>query len=266
MIRYRLGTTGYAYADWQGPFYPAGVGQGKWLGIYASQFDCVELNTTFHAEPTVDRLRRWAGQVGPDFRFALKTSRAITHDQPLAAGIPQMLRFVETVLTLGAALGPVLIQLPPHCSILSFDALDRLLGALPADVRYAVEFRHASWVQDRTTDMLRQHRAAWVGLDHLDHPHLRRLRATTDFLYIRLIGRHNRFGSNSHELVDVVADLEKWHAAILRELDRSQGEITEVWVLAGNDYAGHAPATLRQFAAIAGVPLAPQATQPELFR
>jgi uncharacterized protein YecE (DUF72 family) len=176
-----------------------------------------------------------------------------------------MMHFVETVRSLGSALGPVLIQLPPRCAADSFDPLDRLLGILPKDVRFAVEFRNATWVQDRTTDMLCSHNAAWVGLDHLDHAYLRRLRATSDFLYVRLIGRHKRFETTDQERVDVMPDLHKWHAAIKREVERSQGRIKEVWVLFSNDYAGFSPNTLRRFAAIAGVSIAPSPIQTELF-
>jgi uncharacterized protein YecE (DUF72 family) len=265
MTRFRLGTIGYGYSDWQGPFYPAGLGQNKWLGFYTTQFDSVELNTTFHAPPTPERCRRWASQVGPEFQFAVKTSREITHERPLSSAIQPMLQFVETVRSLGTALGPVLIQLPPHCLIDSFDDLDRLLAALPIDVRYAVEFRHASWVQDRTTDLLRHHNAAWVGLDHLDHRPLRRLRSTADFLYIRLVGRHARLKDITHEQIDVTPDLEKWHHAILRELNRFPSQIKDVWVLSSNDFAGFAPATLRRFATIAGLPLTAAPIQSALF-
>lgn len=265
MIRYRLGTLGYGYSDWRGPFYPAGMGQSKWLGFYSGQFDCVELNTTFHAQPTVERLVNWASQVGPDFRFAVKTSRTITHDQPLESTGPAMLQFVETARALGNSLGPILIQLPPHCTTESFDTLDRLLASLPKDIRYAVEFRHASWVQDRTTGMLRAHNVAWVGLDHLDHPHLRRLRGTADFLYVRLVGRHDRFEKTTHEQINVSAELQKWHVAILREVDRLQGRIKEIWILASNDYAGFSPATLRRFASVAGISLTSAPIQSQLF-
>jgi uncharacterized protein YecE (DUF72 family) len=265
MVRYRLGTLGYGYADWQGPFYPGKVGANRWLGLYAGQFDSLELNTTFHAMPTVGRLQSWASRVGPDFRFAVKVSRAITHEQALATAGPMMLAFVETVRGLGNYLGPVLIQLPPHVSIESFGDLERLLGSLPVDLRYAVEFRHRSWVADRTTELLRRHNVAWVGLDHVDHPGLRRLRETADFLYVRLVGKHQRFETTDRERIDVREDLRKWNAAIGRELERAAGRIKEVWVMVGNGYGGHAPATARQFASIAGISLVPAPVQAGLF-
>lgn len=267
MVRWRLGTMGYSYPDWQGPFYPSGCGQARWLPHYATHFDAVELNTTFHAVPTPERLRGWAGRVGNDFRFAVKTNRSITHDAPLAAAIKPMGEFVTVLRELGELLGPVLIQLPPTTSIQQFDALERLLGSLPKDMRFAVEFRHPSWVDDRVTALLSEHRAAWVGLDHLDHPDLRRLRGTAaDFLYVRLVGRHDQFEYLGEEQVDVEPNLHRWHAAIRREVDRLGGGIREVWVLANNDYAGHAPGTLRRFARIAGITLPEASLLPtELF-
>ena len=120
-------------------------------------------------------------------------------------------------------------------------------------------------MQDRTTDLLRRHDIAWVGLDHLDHPQLRRLRGTTDFLYIRLVGRHGQFTLLNHEQKDVTADLHRWHAAIQREVDRAAGGIREIWVMASNDYAGHAPATLRRFADIANIEPTAAPLQRELF-
>src|SRR5262249_15486285 len=157
---------------------------------------------------------------------------------PFVDSVAPMREFVSTLRAFGDALGPVLIQLPPHISIESFVDLEKLLTSLPTDMRFAVEFRHGSWVQDRTTDLLRDHRAAWVGLDHLDHPNLRRLRGTTDFLYIRLVGRHERFNYLGEEQIDVTQDLRRWHAAIVREIDRSGGHVREVWLIASNDYAG----------------------------
>lgn len=247
---------GYSYADWVDVFYPRGLARGKWLAHYATRFGAVEMNTTFHAAPTPPRVRGWAGQAPDGFRFAIKTPRAITHDIPLTAAAAPMRAFLAVVRDFQSLLGPILIQLPPHVTISALSALDTLLAGLPDDLRFAVEFRHSSWVVDRVTDVLSAHRAAWVGLDHLDHPALRRLRATAaDFLYVRLVGRHGRFGDLGRELIDVEPQLHHWHKAIVRELDRAGGRIDEVWVLANNDYAGHAPATLRRFAQIAGVNL-----------
>src|SRR5579859_4829253 len=109
MIRYRLGTIGYSNPDWRGPFYPPSAGPNKWLPFYASQFDSLELNTTFHAAQPAERFERWASQVGPDFRFAVKTSRAITHDQSLKFAISPMMQFIESACALETMLGPVLI-------------------------------------------------------------------------------------------------------------------------------------------------------------
>lgn len=264
-MRFRFGTLGYSYADWQGPFYPAGMGSPQWLSFYASRFDAVEMNTTFHAQPTEGRVRGWASKVGPGFSFAVKTPRAITHDNPISQAVSPMADFVATLRSFGAALGPVLIQLAPHVTMEAFADVEKLLAGLPADVRFAVEFRHDSWVNDRATDLLREHRAAWVGLDHLDYPGLRRLRGTTDFLYVRLVGRHQRFPMVGQEQIDVTADLRRWHTAVRREIDNSSVGIREVWMMIGNDFAGFAPATIERYAKIAETPIGVAPIQNELF-
>src|SRR3954469_23598862 len=82
MTDWRLGTMGFGYDDWSGPFYPRGVKSGDWLTFYARYFDAVELDTTFHAAPDAGRVRRGAAPVPDDFRFCAKAPRAVPHDLP----------------------------------------------------------------------------------------------------------------------------------------------------------------------------------------
>src|SRR4051812_24078708 len=75
MSPFRLGTMGFGYDDWAGPFYPKGLRRDEWLTFYARHFNAVELDTTFHATPDVERVRRWAAAVPEDFRFCAKPRR-----------------------------------------------------------------------------------------------------------------------------------------------------------------------------------------------
>lgn len=262
-MRYRLGTMGYSYDDWAGTFYPGKTPRGRWLETYARTFPGVELNTTFHATPSPDRIRAWGAAVPPEFRFAIKTGRQITHDLPLSAAGGPMLEFLEVMRTFGPLAGPVLIQFPPTLAADASASLDAFLGTLPTDFRYAVEFRHSSWLKDRTADLLRRHRVCWVALDHVDHPALADVPATTDFLYVRLVGRHGRYDNPGRELLDPTPQLRRWHEWIARTADG--GGIDETWVLFNNDYAGHAPATLRRFADLAAVRLPRREVEVDLF-
>src|SRR4051794_31063264 len=84
-IEWRIGTMGFSYEDWSGPFYPRSMKSAEWLAWYARHFNAVELDTTFYAAPAPDRVARWAASTPEDFCFSLKTPRGITHDSPLAA-------------------------------------------------------------------------------------------------------------------------------------------------------------------------------------
>lgn len=253
-MRWRLGTTGYHNPGWADIFYPEGLPHSKWLSHYATRFDAIELNTTFHAMPTEDRVRKWAERVSGDFRFAVKAPRAVTHEVPLAYAAPVMEEFLAAVRALGGRLGPVLLQLPPEVSFEQVDGLAALLDELPNDIRFAVEFRSATWFRGEAFELLRSKNVAVVAAELEGHPESRAVVPTADFLYVRLLGRHGRFPDETHERFDPTPRLIDWHRRILTAAEAS--DVTECWVLFNNDYAGHAPATLRRFSKIAKVPLA----------
>jgi uncharacterized protein YecE (DUF72 family) len=259
---WRLGTMGFAYQDWLGNVYPPQLPQGQWLRTYASQFSAIEMNTTFHATPPPERLIAWAKATPPEFRFAIKVGKHITHHTPLVESPELMRRFIDDLRPLGEKLGPFLIQLSPDHRGRELGALRYLLKSLPGDLRFAVELRHHSWRHERVfpelCQLLREHNVALVALDHEEHREQAELVPTADFLYVRLVGRHGRYATQSHELYDPTPELERWH-------DRLAAAITadtrEVWVLFNNDFAGHGPTTLRRFARLQGIELSPAPRQ-----
>ena len=142
------GTSGYAFKEWKGSFYPDGLKDDAMLGYYASRFPSVEINNTFYRLPKEHVLRDWAAQVPDTFTFAIKASQRITHHARLK---PESASAVEFLLTntsaLGAKLGPVLFQLPPNLKK-DVDRLRAFIATLPADRRFTIEFRHPSWFED----------------------------------------------------------------------------------------------------------------------
>jgi uncharacterized protein YecE (DUF72 family) len=130
MDNWRLGTMGFSYAEWADLFYPRELKPGDYLAYYAKHFDAVELDTTFYAVPPVDRVRRWADVTPDDFRFSVKTPRAVTHDQSLEKGVQSMLQFIDVMRALGRKLGVVLLQFPPSFTIREMGKLDRFLEHL----------------------------------------------------------------------------------------------------------------------------------------
>ena len=177
---------GFSYEDWSGPFYPLAMKSGDWLEWYSRHFNAVELDTTFYAAPTPERVARWAAVSPDDFRFCLKTPRAITHDSPLVSGVLQMQQFIDVCRGFGEKLGAILIQFAPSFMADQFRALTDFLETLPADVSIAVELRHRSWGTPDTLKMLHDRRCAFVSAEYSTRP--ARVFSTAEFLYIHPLG------------------------------------------------------------------------------
>ncbi len=154
-MRLLAGTSGYAFKEWKGSFYPADCKDDAMLGLYSSQFPAVEINNTFYRLPKEQVLLDWAAQVPDPFTFAIKASQRITHYARLK---PECLSAVEFLMKntslLGSRLGPILFQLPPNLKK-DFDRLRVFLDTLPLDRRFTIEFRHESWFGDDVFDVLR---------------------------------------------------------------------------------------------------------------
>jgi len=135
-----VGTSGFSYPTWRGGFYPEGSKPADFLHLYAERLPSVELNATFYQLPSEEQMRSWAGRTPPEFRFAVKMSRRITHFGRLEL----VGTFCERARVLGERLGPVLCQLPPTRP--RDDGLLRLLlDSLDPELEVAFEFRHESW-------------------------------------------------------------------------------------------------------------------------
>ena len=135
-----VGTSGFSYPTWKPAFYPAGTPQKDFLRVYAERLPSVELNATFYQLPSEDRLRVWAEQTPPGFRFAVKMNRRATHFGDLSV----VATFCERIRVLGERLGPILVQLPPSRPR-DEGWLALLLESLDPELEYAFEFRHPSW-------------------------------------------------------------------------------------------------------------------------
>ncbi len=154
MARILIGTSGWHYASWRGVFFPKELLIKHQLAYYASQFQTAELNGVFYRTPTENAVRSWREQTGPDFVFAWKASKFITHWKRLSDRSVNSLELMESRLALlGDKAGPVLFQLPPQ-----FEADPERLGAffklLSNKRRYSFEFRHPSWYCPRIMRML----------------------------------------------------------------------------------------------------------------
>ncbi len=227
--RAHVGTSGWAYGDWRGIFYPRGLRQGEWLAHYARFFDTVEVNASFYRLPSEKLIAGWLARTPDGFRFAVKAWRAITHFRRLRECEDLLADFFARIALFGDRLGPVLFQLPPR-----FPAdpgrLASFLAMLPAGYRYAFEFRDPSWHTESVYRELRAAAAAFCAFDlaGLVGPRV----VTADFLYVRLHGHERRYRGAYPE--KLLADWASW-------LRRRLAEGREAWFYFDNtDEAAHA--------------------------
>ncbi|MGH7679465.1 MAG: DUF72 domain-containing protein [Gemmatimonadaceae bacterium] len=167
-MRILAGTSGYAFKEWKGVFYPEDLKDAGFLGYYAGQFPTVEINNTFYQLPKEKTLLEWASRVPEQFSFTIKASQRITHFARLKPESVELVEYlVRTLSALGPRLGPVLFQLPPNMKS-DMDRLRAFLDKLPSGPRYAMEFRHESWFGDELSTALRARDVAMVGIEQED--------------------------------------------------------------------------------------------------
>jgi uncharacterized protein YecE (DUF72 family) len=177
------GTSGYAYKEWKGNFYPEDLPNAGMLAYYAGRLPTVEINNTFYRLPSQGVLLQWAEQVPQDFAFVLKASRRITHQKRLKNAAEPLEYLLTNAAVLERRLGPILFQLPPNMKQ-DVERLRDFLELFPAGLLAAFEFRHASWFEDEVYDALRERGAALVVADTDDGP--TPLEQTAPFGYLRL--------------------------------------------------------------------------------
>jgi len=262
----RFGTSSFSSSDWVGPFYPRGTKPAEFLRKYAERYDTVEIDATYYAVPSARTVEGWAGRTPEGFLVAAKFPRDIVHGgsgprpDPArvldpATSYPIRDAFLGVMRRLGPRLGPLVLQLPyfrkgefPRASDF-LHRLDRFLGDLPGDLRYAVEIRNRNWLTAEFAELCRHHQAALVLVDRAYMPHADELAfdpVTAGFTYIRLLGDRHAIEKITRkwdrEVVDHSGRLQRWASVLTRLLDRE----VPSFVYVNNHYAGHAPATVER--------------------
>jgi uncharacterized protein YecE (DUF72 family) len=226
--RLHVGTSGWHYKHWRGPFYSADIKGEHMLRAYVRNFDTVEINNSFYRLPTVEAIKQWVKQTPPEFIFAVKASRYITHNRKLKDPEQTSARFLEIVKSFGKKLGPILFQLPPAWKV-NQERLEEFLAALPKRYRYAFEFRNPTWHTPEIVGVLRKHNAAFCifNLNHFQSD----FHVTADFVYIRLHGPGNAYQGDYP-----ASALRIWAQRIRSWI----GENRQVFLYFDNDQAGFA--------------------------
>jgi uncharacterized protein YecE (DUF72 family) len=244
--RVLIGTQGWNYAAWVGPFYPEGTRPADMLSLYAQAFDTVEVDSTFYAIPPPNTVRGWARRSPDGFVFALKLPQEITHERHLRRAEAETETFIERARLLGPKLGPILVQLGPEFSPSDFDALEAFIPRLPRDLRFAVEVRQQRWTRPEILfdllSLLAEHGVALALSDGRWIPRETMLelalKPTADFHYVRWMGPNRDLTDFSHVQVDRTGESGAW-AGVLRDLR------VDVYGYVNNHFAGHSPASAR---------------------
>ena len=199
----RIGTSGWHYASWRGPFYPGEVKPKDFLAFYVQHFDSTEINNSFYRLPREAMLECWRDTTPDGFLFAWKASRFITHMKKLKDVEDSVALVFGRMAALGHKFGPVLFQLPPSMRA-DRERLARFLALLPRDRRHTFEFRHPSWYEAPILGLLADHDVALCLSDHIAAP--APWEVTASFVYVRAHGSDGRYGGNYSD--DTLADWE----------------------------------------------------------
>lgn len=242
-----LGTQGFSFPDWVGPFYPTGTKRGAYLEEYARRFPIVEIDSTFYGIPRLTTIQGWRERTPEDFQFAAKFPKLITHEKKLDRALSDAEAFVGALQALGDKLAVLILQFAYDFTPDNFDRLDDFLGALPQGPRYAVEVRNRAWLTSNLRDMLSNHNAAFVLQDLHYMPKLDWI--TADFTVIRWLGQRKDVMVFDRIQFDRTQELKAWAKLV----KRFNEDGIDVYGFFNNHYAGHSPASVLQFAAIMGL-------------
>jgi uncharacterized protein YecE (DUF72 family) len=239
MAELRIGTSGWSYASWRGPFFPREVRVKDHLAFYATRFNATELNAPFYRTPTLEAVQGWFDNTPEDFRFAWKASKFITHWKRLTAKCANSLELMESRLApLRHKVGPVLFQLPPRMHA-NRERLASFVRMLSRKRRYTFEFRHPSWYEKEILDVLRDHDVALCLSDHADAP--APWEVTASFVYVRGHGPTGRYHSHYPD-----ATLAAW----ARDIGGWRRQRRDVYCFFDNDQKSAAPADAQRLLAL----------------
>jgi uncharacterized protein YecE (DUF72 family) len=228
----RVGCSGWQYKDWRGIVYPEKLPMRRWFEHYTTLFDTVEINNTFYRLPPPETVEKWEEQAPDGFLYATKLGQFGSHRMKLRDATSWLPNHMDRVCRLKDHLGPTLVQLPPRWKR-NVERLDEFLAAVPKEdgLRWAVELRDPSWVDDEVIATIEKHGAALCIHDLLrDHP----WELTTDWTYVRFHGPNAL-----NEPYNGLYGPQKLEPAA-RRMSQWLDEGVDVYAYFNNDWYGHA--------------------------
>ena len=253
-----VGTSGFSYDDWVGPFYPKNLPKSKWFDFYLQEFSCTEINATYYTWMSTQAMESLASRAPVDFRFAIKLHKSLTHGKDDASeGIRAT---IEQNLPVD---NPVHLAQFPNGFRPSEESWQRIEALAELD-SLVVEFRHADWQTENTIERLR---SLGISLCAVDAPAVKGLpqfseAITGEITYIRLHGRNAEKWYEHDKAYERYNYLYSYNE--ITELADSISEMSErcadTFVFFNNHYAAQAVTNARQLAEVLGVATTPSQT------
>jgi uncharacterized protein YecE (DUF72 family) len=254
----RLGTSAFTAAGWPGTFYPPRMQPREYLTYYATKFDTLEIDSTYHSTPSPSVVTGWANKTPPGFLLAAKVPQVITHEKCMVDCDLELNTFVDRMSIMGEKLGPLLLQFP-YFNQKAFEHggefLDRLkvfLPKLPSEFRFALEIRNKHWLNSEFFDLLHSHNCAYALTDQSFMPRIDEIfekfdLITTDFTYIRWLGDRKaieRVTKVWNRIVwDRTAEMTTW-VDVCKKIQRRGVTIFGYF---NNHWQGYGPASVQLF-------------------
>ena len=210
-IKNFIGTSGYYYFHWKGIFYPEGLPSTKFLTYYIHYFDTLELNSTFYHIPKETTIKQWKNNLPEDFIMSVKANKNITHIRRLKNAETEINEFLRKIALLQEKLGVILFQLPPSLKK-DLTILKDFTNLLNIEkMKFAIEFRHDSWLDDNVYEVLKEKNIAFCISDSAYYPFAEEI--TADFTYIRFHGHESLYASNysNADLKSYAEKIKKWN-------------------------------------------------------
>ncbi len=232
-----LGTSGWAYRSWRGPFYPVDVPQRSWLAYLSQRLTAVEVDSSFYRLPAADAVAGWVRATPAGFGFAVKASRYLTHVKRLGGELPDSWsRLLGSVGALGDRLAVVLVQLPASFgpTDLGWQRMTGFLdyvGSVPGPP-IAVELRHPDWFTGSRLDAFAERGVTLVHADSSRFPAPPPHFAAGPLSYYRLHGPRQLYASGYTD-----AELDGWATRVAADLAAGR----DAHVYFDNDIDAHAP-------------------------
>jgi uncharacterized protein YecE (DUF72 family) len=264
-----LGAMSWQEKDWVGPFYPAGTAPKAMLAQYGRSMLTVEVDATYYGRPRASTIEEWARAVPDNFRFALKVPSEVTHRRRFRDAAEPFKFFVERVRGLGGKLGAILMQCPPDFKPTASNRsrlYEFLEANLPGDVAVALELRDPDWFDDSLFALAREHSFAIAATESerfdvaFAADILERQRGGARFAYVRWMGAEP-FEHYDRIQSDRSSSLDEWTKVIVKLRE----DVGEIYGYVSDDYAGHAPATVKDLLARLGEAPPADISSPRLF-